>query len=110
MYQRLQDLWSVLTDSINVFDVNGSVQLLCAQKVWEALLATFPFQQKHMQTDLLDCEISYMILWDSESKHDVNPHFGNITELSSTTGYIGRLSIQDVLKSVLMDTLRQGFC
>ena len=44
--------------------------------------------------------------WDGESKSAVNRHFASITELHRTTGYIGNLSIEDVLKSVLMATLK----
>jgi len=49
---------------------------MCAQKVWEVLLTDFQLDHKHMQTVLL------------------------------TMGYIGNLSIEDVLKSVLMATLK----
>jgi hypothetical protein len=69
---------------MKVFDSHWSVQQLCAQKVWEALLTAFPL----------------------DSKGAVNRHFVSVTELHRTMGYIGNLSIEDVLKSVLMATLK----
>ena len=47
-----------------------------------------------------------MIQWDGDSKDAVNRHFASVTELHRTMGYIGNLSIEDVLKSVLMATLK----
>jgi hypothetical protein len=44
--------------------------------------------------------------WDGDSKGAVNCHFASVTELHRTMGYIGNLSIEDVLKSVLMATLK----
>ena len=44
--------------------------------------------------------------WDGDSKGAVNRHFASVTELHRTMGYIGNLSIEDVLKSVLMATLK----
>jgi hypothetical protein len=46
MYRRLANLWSEFSDAISVFDVNTTAQQLCSQKVWEALLATFPLEHK----------------------------------------------------------------
>jgi hypothetical protein len=43
---------------------------------------------------------------DGDSKGAVNRHFASVTELHRTMGYIGNLSIKDVLKSVLMATLK----
>ena len=79
---------------------------MCAQKVWEALLAAFPLDHKRMQTVLLAREIARMMRCDGDSKGAVNRHFASVTELHRTMGYIGNLSIEDVLKSVLMATLK----
>ena len=38
IYRRLQSLWSEFSDAYAVFDEHGPAQLVCAQKVWEALL------------------------------------------------------------------------
>jgi hypothetical protein len=106
LYHRLQDLWAPLTDDMKVFDTHGSAQQLCTQKVWEALLIAFPLDHKRMQTVLFAREIARMMRWDGDSKGDVNKHFASVTELHRTMGYIGNLSIEDVLKSVLMATLK----
>jgi hypothetical protein len=106
LYRRLQDFWAPLTNAMKVFDTHGSVQQLCAQKVWEALLTAFPLDHKRMQTVLLAREIARMMRWDGDSKGAVNRHFASVTELHRPMGYIGNLSIEDVLKSVLMTTLR----
>ncbi len=68
LYLHLQDLWAQLTDSIKVFDANNTVQQLCAQKVWEALLTAFPLDHSLMQTALLARELARMMLWDGDSK------------------------------------------
>jgi hypothetical protein len=47
-----------------------------------------------------------MMRWDGDSKGAVNRHFASVTELHRTMGYIGNLSMEDVLKSVLMTTLK----
>ena len=47
-----------------------------------------------------------MMRWDGDSKGAVNSHFASVTELHRTMGYISNLSIEDVLKSVLMATLK----
>jgi hypothetical protein len=108
LYRHLQDLWAPLTDVMKVFDTNGSDQQMCAQKVWEALLTAFPLDHKRMQTVLLASEIARMMRWDGDSKGAVNRHFASVTvsELHRTMGYIGNLSIENVLKSVLMATLK----
>jgi hypothetical protein len=106
LYRSLQDLWAPLTDVMKVFDTHGSAQQLCAQKVWEALLTAFPLDHKRMQTVLLAREIARMMRWDGDSKGAVNKHFASVTELHHTMGYIGNFSIEDVLKSVLMATLK----
>ena len=106
LYRRLQDLWAPLTDAIKVFDTHGPAQPLCAQKVWEALLAAFPLNNKRMQTVLLAREIARMMRWDGDSKSAVNRHFASVTEVHRTMGYIGDLSIEDVLQAVLMATLK----
>ncbi len=106
LYCLLQDLWAPLTNAMKVFDTHCSAQQLCAQKVWEALLTAFPLDHKHMQTVLLAREITRMMPWDGDSKDAVNRHFASVTELHRTMGYTGNLSIEDVLKSVLMATLK----
>jgi hypothetical protein len=98
LYHLLQDLWAPLTDTMKVFDTHCSAQQLCAQKVWEALLTAFPLDHKCMQTVLLARKISRMMRWDGDSKGAVNRHFTSVTELHHTMGYIGNLSIKDVLK------------
>jgi hypothetical protein len=74
------DLWSEFSNSISVFDANTTAQQLCALKVWEALLADFPLNHKHMQTVLLAREMASMMKWDGDSKHAVNIHFGKVNE------------------------------
>jgi hypothetical protein len=106
LYRSLQDLWAPLTYTMKVFDTHGSAQQLCAQKVWETLLTAFPLDHKCMQTVLLAREIARMMRWDGDSKGAVNRHFASVSELHRTMGYIGNLSIEDVLKSVLMATLK----
>lgn len=106
LYRRLQDLWSPFTDALQVFAANSSAQPLCAQTVWEALLTKFPLEHKRMQTVMLAREIARMMKWDGDSKADVNHHFASVNELYRTMHYIGNLSIEDVLKSVLMATLK----
>ncbi len=46
VYRRIQALWSDFSDVYAVFDENGPTQQFCTQKVWEALLNTFPLQHK----------------------------------------------------------------
>jgi hypothetical protein len=75
LYRSLQDLWAPLTNAMKVFDTHGSAHQLCTQKVWEALLTTFPLDHKRMQTVLLARKIARMIRWDGDSKGDVNRHF-----------------------------------
>jgi hypothetical protein len=108
LYHLLQDLWAPLTDTMKVFDTHGSAQQLCAQKVWEALLTAFPLDHNHMQTVLLARELARMMPWDDDSKGVVNRCFDSVTELHCTVVYIGNLSIEDVLKSVLMATLKDS--
>jgi hypothetical protein len=59
-----------------------------------------------MQTVLVAREIARMMRWDGDSKGAVNRHFASVTELHRTMGYIGNLSIEYVLKTVLMATLK----
>jgi hypothetical protein len=61
-----------------------------------------------MQTVLLAREIARMMRWDGDSKRAVNLHFASVTELNRTMGYIGNLSIEDVLKCVLLATLKDS--
>jgi hypothetical protein len=108
LYRRLQDLWAPLTDSMKVFNDNVASQPLCAQKVWEALLTAFPLDHKRMQTALLARELARMMRWDGDTKRAINLHFASVTELHRTMGFIGDLSIEDVLKSVLLATLKDS--
>ena len=47
-----------------------------------------------------------MMKWDGDSKHAVNIHFGKVNETRQALGYLDDLTIDDVLKSVLMATLK----
>ena len=85
---------------------NTASQPLCAQKVWEALLTAFPLDHKCMQAALLARELVRMMRWDADNTRAINLHFSSITELHHTMGFIGDLSMEDVLKSVLLATLR----
>jgi hypothetical protein len=49
IYRQLQDLWALLTDAMKVFDTHGSAHQMCAQKVWEALLTSFPLDHKRIR-------------------------------------------------------------
>ena len=65
----------------------------------------FPsLEQTHdsLQTVLLAREMASMMRWDNNSKSDVNFHFGKVNETRHDLGYLGNLSIDDVLKSVLI--------
>ena len=44
-------------------------------------------------------------LWDGDSKHAVNIHFGKVNETRQALGYLDDLTLDNVLKSVLMVTL-----
>jgi len=57
---------------------------------------------------VLACEIARMMYWDGDSKSSVNHHFASVSETWHTMGYIGTLSIEDVLQSVLMGTLKSS--
>ena len=58
-----------------------------------------------MQTVLFAREIGSMMKWDGDSKRAVNTHFGKVNETRQALGYLDALTIDDVLKSVLMATL-----
>ena len=68
IHSCLYNLWSPLTDTMKVFDVNGPLQPICAQKVWEVLLTVFQLDHMRMQMVLLASEIARMMQWDSDSK------------------------------------------
>jgi hypothetical protein len=59
-----------------------------------------------MQTVLLAREMARMMKWDGDSKHAVNIHFGKVNETRQPLGYLDDLTLDDVLKSVLMATLK----
>jgi hypothetical protein len=44
--------------------------------------------------------------WDGDTTRAINLHFSSITELHHTLNFIGELSMEDVLQSVLLATLR----
>jgi hypothetical protein len=47
-----------------------------------------------------------MMKWDGDSNLAVNIHFGKANETHQTLGYLYDLTLDDVLKSVLMATLK----
>jgi hypothetical protein len=47
-----------------------------------------------------------MMWWDGDTTRAINLHFSSITELHHTLNFIGDLSMEDVLQSVLLATLR----
>ena len=106
LYRRLQMLWDPFTDALKVFQKHTASQPRCAQKVWEALLTAFPLDHKSMQTSLLARELARMMRWDGDTPRAVNLHFNSIVELHHTLNFIGDLSVEDVLQSVLLATLR----
>ncbi len=106
LYRRLESLWAPFTDALRVFQKHNASQPRCAQKVWEALLTAFPLDHKRMQTALLARELARMMRWDGDTTRAINLHFSSITELHHTLNFIGELSMEDVLQSVLLATLR----
>ena len=106
LYHRLQMLWEPFTDALKVFQKHNASQPRCAQKVWEALLTAFPLDHKRMQTALLARELARMMRWDGDTTRAINLHFSSITELHHTLSFISELSMEDVLQSVLLATLR----
>jgi hypothetical protein len=106
LYRRLQTLWEPFTDALKVFQQHTASQPRCAQKVWEALLTAFPLDHKSMQTSLLARELARMMRWEGDTPRAVNLHFNSIVELHHTLHFIGDLSVEDVLQSVLLATLR----
>ena len=105
LYLRLQKLWAPFTDDLKVFQNTVASQPICVQKVWETLLTAFPLDHKRMQTALLARENAPIMRWDGDNTRAINLHFSSITELHRTMGFIGGLSMEDVLKSVLLATL-----
>jgi hypothetical protein len=99
-------LWDPFTDALKVFQKHNASQPRCAQKVWEALLTAFPLDHKRMQTALLARELARMMRWDGDTTRAINLHFNSIAELHHTLNFIGDLSMEDVLQSVLLATLR----
>ena len=59
-----------------------------------------------MQTVLLAREMTRMMKWDGNSKQSVNTHFGKVNETRQALGYLDALTTDDVMKSVLMATLK----
>jgi len=59
-----------------------------------------------MQTALLARELARMMSWDGDNTRTINLHFSSITELHHTISFISDLSMEDVLQSVLLATLR----
>ena len=58
-----------------------------------------------MQTALLARELARLMRWDGDTTRAVNLHFNSIAELHHTLDFIGDLSMEDVLKSVLLATV-----
>jgi hypothetical protein len=108
VYRRLHSLWSEFSDAYAVFDAHGPAHRLCAQKVWEALLTTFPLKHKRMQTVLLAREIGRIMNWDGDSKNAVNAHFGKVGDIRRAFEYMGALTIDDVFRSVILATLKSS--
>jgi hypothetical protein len=108
VYRSLVSLWSEFSDDYAVFDQHGLAQLLCAQQVWETLLAAFPLKRKRMQTVLLAREIGRLMAWDGNSKNTVNTPFGKVGDIRRPFDYIGALTIDDVFRSVIMATLKSS--
>jgi hypothetical protein len=106
LYRCLESLWAPFTDALKVFQTHNASQPRCAQKVWEALLTGFPLDHKRMQTALLARELARMMRWDGDTTRAINLHFSSITELHHNLSFIGDLSMEDVLQSVLLATLR----
>ena len=98
--------WKTYSIALKVFQKCNASQPLCAQKVWEALLTAFPLDHKRMQTALLARELARMMRWDGDTTRAINLHFSSITELHHNLSFIGDLSMEDVLQSVLLATLR----
>ena len=102
---RLVSLWSEFSEAYAVFDNHCPAELLCAQHVWEALLAAFPLKHKLMQTVLLAREIGRLMTWDCTSKNDVNTHFGKVGKIRLAFKYMDSLTIdatQDGLRYHLL--------
>jgi hypothetical protein len=108
VYRRLASLWSEFSDAYAVFDAHGPDQLLCAQKVLEALLDAFPLKHKRMQTVLLDREIGRLMTWDGDSNLAVNEHFKKVGNNRKAFSYMDTLTIDDVFQSVILATLKSS--
>ena len=106
MYRSHRSTQHPHPDALKVFQKHNASQPRCAQKVWEALLTAFPLDHKRMQTALLARELARMMRWDGDTTRAINLHFSSITELHHTLNFIGDLSMEDVLQSVLLATLR----
>ena len=109
VYHHIQALWSDFSDAYAVFYENGPTQQFCAQKVWEALLNSFPLQHKRMQTVLLAREIGNLVAWNGASKRDINNLFKllNVTRQSFSCMQ-QEFTIDDVFKAVIMATLKSS--
>ena len=51
-------------------------------------------------------KMAHMMKWDGDSKHAVNIHFGKVNETRQALVYLDDLNLDDVLKSVLIATLK----
>jgi hypothetical protein len=101
-------LWSEFSDAYAVFDQHGPAQLLCAQQVWEALLAAFPLKHKRMQTILLARKIGRLMAWDGDSKNAVNTNFGKVGDIRRAFDYMGTLTFDDFFRSIILATLKSS--
>jgi hypothetical protein len=107
-YTAVLCLWSEFSHTYAVFDQHGPAQLLCTQKVWEALLTAFPLKHKSIQAVLLAREIGRLMAWDRDSKNAVNIHFGQVGDIHSVFEYMGALTIDDVFRSIILATLKSS--
>jgi hypothetical protein len=46
--------------------------------------------------------------WDSDSKNDINNHFGKVGDTRRAFDYMGALTIDDVFRSVILATLNSS--
>jgi hypothetical protein len=46
--------------------------------------------------------------WDGDSKNAVNTHFGKVGDIRRSFEYMGALIIDDVFRSVILDTLKSS--
>ena len=105
----IQAPWPDFSDAYAIFDENGPTQPFCPEKVWEALLTSFPVQQKQMQTVLLAREIGNLVAWNDTSKRDMNNFSKSINVTCQSFSCMQQeFTIDDVFKEVIMATLKSS--